>query len=58
MRVKLTLFGIAAVLIVCWVIGLALKIAGFFIHILLVFAALIFLAGFLSVKIGKFRAGG
>jgi hypothetical protein len=42
------LWTLAAILFVLWVLGLSLKIAGGLIHIVLVFALVVLLIGFLS----------
>ena len=42
------LWTLAVILIVIWVLGLSLKIAGGLIHILLVIALVVLLIGFLS----------
>jgi hydrogenase-4 membrane subunit HyfE len=42
------LWTLAVILFVLWVVGLSLKIAGGLIHIVLVFALVVLLIGFLS----------
>ena len=42
------LWTLAVILFVLWVLGLSLKIAGGLIHIVLVFALVVLLIGFLS----------
>ena len=42
------LWTIAVILLVLWILGLSLKIAGAFIHVLLVIALIVVLMGFLT----------
>jgi len=42
------LWTIAVILLVLWVLGLSLKIAGAFIHVLLVVALVVLMMGFLT----------
>jgi uncharacterized oligopeptide transporter (OPT) family protein len=51
MKLRNILFSIATALIALWVLGVVLKIAGWFIHVVIMIAAILIIIGIIRVFI-------